>query len=55
MGDDKSEEESEKPAHKIKLDTFYMAEFQVTQELYEAVTKQNPSNFKGKRRSVEQV
>ncbi len=55
MGDDNSNYEDDKPAHKVKLDTFYMAEFQVTQELYEAVMKQNPAGFKGKRRPVEKV
>ncbi len=44
-----------KKAHKVELDTFYMAEFPVTQELYEAVMKTNPSKFKGKRRPVETV
>jgi formylglycine-generating enzyme len=34
---------------------FYMAEFPVTQELYEAVMENNPAHFKGKKRPVEQV
>jgi formylglycine-generating enzyme len=34
---------------------FYIAEFPVTQELYEAVMETNPSYFKGKKRPVEQV
>lgn len=34
---------------------FYMAEFPVTQEFYEAVMGTNPSRFKGKRRPVEMV
>ena len=40
---------------KTLIADFYMAEYQVTQELYQAVTGKNPSAFKGKRRPVEQV
>ncbi len=40
---------------KTKIADFYMAEYQVTQELYQAVTGNNPSRFKGKRRPVERV
>ncbi len=40
----------------IKLSSFYIAEFQITQEIYIAVTgKQNPSRFQGINHPVEQV
>jgi len=41
----------------VNLSPFYMAEFPVTQELYKAVTGDNPSNFQenGSKRPVEQV
>jgi len=55
MGDDKSKYEEEKPEHLLKISSFYMAEFQVTQEFYEAVTGKNPSRFKGKKHPVESV
>lgn len=55
MGDDNSPYTEKKPAHKVKLDPFYMAEFPVTQNLFEAVTGNNPSSFKGARKPVEQV
>jgi Uncharacterized conserved protein len=37
----------EKPIHPVTLDTYYIAETEVTQELWEAVMGCNPSHFKG--------
>ena len=37
--------ENERPAHKVILDTYYMAETEVTQELYETIVGNNPSRF----------
>ena len=37
----------EKPAHKVTLDSYCIAETQVTQELWQAVMGSNPSDFKG--------
>ena len=46
----------EKPSHPVTLTKpFYMGKFPVTQEHYQAVTGQNPSNFKGKDKPVEMV
>lgn len=46
----------EKPAHKVTLDSYYIAETQVTQELWQAVMGSNPSYFKGDiHRPVENV
>ncbi len=45
----------EKPQHPVRLDSFWMAEHAVTQELWEAVMGNNPSHFKGGLRPVEKV
>lgn len=45
--DDNEAYDMEKPAHKVTLDSYYIAETQVTQELWQAVMGSNPSNFKG--------
>ena len=45
----------EKPAHQVRLSSFYIGKFPVTQELWEIVVGKNPSSFKGSRRPVEQV
>jgi formylglycine-generating enzyme required for sulfatase activity len=55
MGDDKSEFDNQKPAHRVEVSSFYMAKYPVTQRLYEAVMGKNPSNFKGTMRPVEMV
>lgn len=47
--------DSEKPAHRVRVADFFIGEFQVTQDLWEAVTGQAPSGFKGPRRPVEQI
>jgi formylglycine-generating enzyme required for sulfatase activity len=39
--------EIEKPAHRVSLDGYYIAETQVTQELWYEVMGDNPSDFKG--------
>jgi formylglycine-generating enzyme required for sulfatase activity len=47
---------NERPAHSVTFRTsFAMARYEVTQELYEAVTGANPSRWKGPRNSVEKV
>lgn len=46
---------AEKPAHQVTVSTFSIGETEVTQELWQAVMGNNPSNFKGPRRPVEQV
>jgi formylglycine-generating enzyme required for sulfatase activity len=46
----------EKPAVKVRLPRpFSVARYEVTQELYQAVTGKNPSRWKGPRNSVEMV
>jgi sulfatase modifying factor 1 len=56
MGDDESSFDRDKPAHPVHIkNPFYLGKFQVTQSLYEAVKKKNPSRFQGVRRPVETV
>ena len=55
MGDDNSEYDDEKPAHPVRVSDFYMGKFPVTQQLWQEVTDDNPSDFKGERRPVETV
>ena len=45
----------EKPVHKVKLDTFYIGQFPVTQEIWEVIMGENPSYFKGRKRPVEKI
>jgi formylglycine-generating enzyme required for sulfatase activity len=44
-----------KPVHYVNLDTYYIGETEVTQELWEAVMSANPSHFKDPKRPVEEV
>ena len=46
---------NEKPAHQVTLSSFSIGKYEVTQEEWEAVMGNNPSNFKGKKLPVEQV
>jgi formylglycine-generating enzyme len=41
--------------HKVKLSSFFIAEYPVTNELYKAVTGNNPNRFEGINHPVEQV
>ena len=45
----------ESPSHRVKLNSFYMGETEVTQELWRAVMGDNPSLFKGDKLPVEMV
>ena len=45
----------EKPAHKVTVSAFYMAKFELTQKLWDAVMGSNPSKFAGDSLPVEQV
>lgn len=47
--------EDTKPVHYVNLDTYYIGETEVTQELWEAVMSANPSHFKDPKRPVEEV
>ena len=54
-GKDEEARNWEKPVHKVSVNTFYLGEFLVTQELWETILNDNPSNFKGLKQPVEQV
>jgi formylglycine-generating enzyme required for sulfatase activity len=47
--------ESEKPIHRVNLQEFLIGKYPVTQAQYQAVTGNNPSNFKAAQNPVEKV
>ena len=56
MGSNESINDSwEQPVHSVTVSSFYMAETEVTQALWEAVMGSNPSGFKGANLPVESV
>ena len=58
MGSPENEEgrsDDESPQHRVTVAPFYMGKYSVTQAQWEAVMGNNPSNFKGANRPVEQV
>ena len=50
-----SESNSEQPLHQVTIKPFYLGKYPITQEQWEAVMGNNPSEFKGEKRPVEQV
>lgn len=49
-------EQNEYPVHEVKLDNYYIGKYEVTQELWEAVMGENPSQHKdGKEYPVENI
>ena len=48
-------EDDEKPAHSVTLSSYYIGQTEVTQELWQAVMGNNPSEFKGAKQPVEKV
>ncbi|NEO55123.1 MAG: SUMF1/EgtB/PvdO family nonheme iron enzyme [Okeania sp. SIO3B5] len=58
MGSPENEAErdsNESPQHQVSLQPFYMSKYPITQKQYEAIMGNNPSNFKGENRPVENV
>ncbi|WP_445626734.1 SUMF1/EgtB/PvdO family nonheme iron enzyme [Nostoc sp. DSM 114167] len=47
--------ENESPQHEVKVPGFFMGKYEITQAQYQAIMGNNPSNFKGEQRPVEQV
>ena len=45
----------ESPVHQVKLSDYHIGKYEVTQEEWEAVMGNNPSQFKGSKKPVEQV
>ncbi|MEZ4825768.1 MAG: formylglycine-generating enzyme family protein [Bacteroidia bacterium] len=54
-GNDVDAHDSEKPVHKVRLTSFYMGKYPVTQALWHTVMETNPSDFKEENHPVEQV
>jgi formylglycine-generating enzyme required for sulfatase activity len=48
-------EDTEKPAHQVTVDDFYIGKYEVTQAQWKAVTGRNPSFFKGENLPVTNV
>ena len=58
MGANEQDEDAldrEKPAHRVRLDDFYIGRFPVTQDLWASVMGENPAMVKGLRCPVENV
>ena len=47
--------DNEKPIHYVTLSSFYIGKYEVTQEEWQTVMGDNPSEFKGAKRPVENV
>ncbi len=47
--------DDEKPIHSVTLSSFYIGKYQVTQQEWQAVMGNNPSEYKGDNRPVEQI
>jgi formylglycine-generating enzyme required for sulfatase activity len=54
MGSEKGRPD-EKPVHKVKVNSFYMDVYEVTQKSFIAIRGSNPSKFKDKKGSVERI
>jgi formylglycine-generating enzyme required for sulfatase activity len=48
-------DDDEKPAHKVRVDGFWMGQYEVTQAQWQKLMGSNPSSFEGENRPVEQV
>lgn len=56
MGSETSPFAGEKPVHEVAISQpFYMGKYPVTQEQWQAIMRNNPSNFKGTKRPVDEV
>lgn len=55
LPNDEDANDDEKPAHSVTLSSFSIGETEVTQLLWQAVMENNPSEFKGANRPVENV
>ncbi|MFK8103725.1 MAG: formylglycine-generating enzyme family protein [Saprospiraceae bacterium] len=50
-----TEFDDEKPIHEVKLSSYYIGKYLVTQNLWELIMGNNPSDFEGKNRPVEMI
>jgi uncharacterized repeat protein (TIGR02543 family) len=51
----REEAADERPVHTVVLDSFFIGIFEVTQDIYQQIMPNNPSNWKGSQLPVEQV
>lgn len=51
----KDAESDEKILHQVTLSSYYICKYEVTQDLWTFVMNDNPSNFKGAKKPVENV
>lgn len=50
-----NEYDDEKPTYPVRVRSFYLGKFQVTQQVWLALEKENPSTYKGENRPIENV
>ncbi|WP_079291182.1 formylglycine-generating enzyme family protein [Cylindrospermopsis raciborskii] len=58
MGSQENEKDrniNEGPLHQVKISSFFMGKYLITQEQYYAIIGNNPSNFRGNKNPVEEV
>lgn len=55
MGDYYPDDEDDRPVHEVYVSDFLLSKYEVTQELWETVMGNNPSQYPGKRHPVENV
>ena len=57
MGSPESEDwrSNDEAQHRVTVDSFYMAKFEVTQKEWREITGRNPSNFSGDKLPVESI
>lgn len=53
MGSEDSQ--NQKPVHQVKVKSFLLSKYEITQEQWERVMRNNPSTFKGAKKPVEEV
>ncbi|GJL84109.1 MAG: hypothetical protein DHS20C01_37430 [marine bacterium B5-7] len=53
--DDEEADGDEKPVHPVKVDSFYLGKYPVTQQVWQTVMGNNPSQFNGSRRPMDCV
>jgi formylglycine-generating enzyme required for sulfatase activity len=53
--DEENRYDDEGPQHEVTIQPFFMGKYPVTQSQYEAIMGENPSDFKGEKRPVENV
>ncbi len=55
MGNDDSQFGRERPTHQVKVSSFYIGKYPLTQSQWQAIMGENPSRFQGENRPVDSV